>query len=142
MKIKIELIMLKVLPFCFCCFVGLEMNATSNRNKKIDLRFGSYSRDCRGFGICLIFDPFGPDPATNSLLSASAGKIKIEIPFSKVKENPDLFEGDYFIMEEPYEIPLSICKQIGMEFSIVLPKGKHKLNQGAETMIIEFHIQE
>ncbi len=134
--------MLKVLLFCFCCFVSSEMNATSNRNKKIDLRFGSYSRDCRGFGICLIFDPFGPDPSTNSVISTEGGIVKIEIPLSKAKENPDLFKGDYFIMEEAYEIPFSICKKIGLEYSVVLPKGQHKLSQGTETMIIDFHIQE
>ncbi|TAH42795.1 MAG: hypothetical protein EYC69_04290 [Bacteroidetes bacterium] len=141
MKNSIGLIVLKVLLFCFCSFVCTEMDARSSRSKKVDLKFGAFSRDCRGFGICLIYDPFGPDPATNSVLSSDGDIIKIEIPFLRVKENPGLFEGGYFIMEEPYEIPLSICKSIGLEFSVVLPKGKHKISQGSERLIIEFDTQ-
>ena len=141
MKRSVELNMIKALLFCFFLSIFTQAEAGLGRKTKIDIKFGIGGRNCKGFGICLIYDPIGSDPLTFSLLESEKDLIKIEIPYARVKQNPGLFEGDYFIMEAPYEIPLDICKKIGLELPVVLTQGKHKIYQGTEGVIIEFETE-
>ena len=108
----------------------------------VDLKFGTNGHNCRGFGICLIYDPAGPDPVLFSQILLEGDVLTLEIPFSKTKENPELFEGDYFRMEEAYELPADICKKLGLDYSPSLPQGEHKMYQTFEGITIQFKLKE
>ena len=112
MKRSAGFAIIKTLLFCFFLNICTHAEAGLGRKTKIDIKFGTDGRNCKSFGICIIYYPIGSDPRALLFIVFEKDLIKIEIPYERMKKDPGLFEGDYFIMEAPYEIPLDICKKI------------------------------
>lgn len=135
-----------VVVFIFILFVAaalLSMSsiAKTTRNLKIDLKFGLKMDRCQGFGVCLIYIPGDGFSAEYSQLSFVDGTVYIEVPFLKAKELESGFDTDTFIMDEEYQIPAEVVRELGLDIDLILPKGKHQIKQTGEGYRIEFKVR-
>ncbi len=140
MKKITQYLLLRNLLLLGFLFVLSSSEASGLKQMKLDFKLGQVGRECHGYGICLIYDPEEGFPGEFTIMSIENNFIVLEIPLSKVKENSEAFNGEYFLMDEAYTIPLKISNELGFDYELTLSKGKHKLIESIYGYRIEFSI--
>jgi hypothetical protein len=130
----------RIYLFVFLFSVGYP-SAFAYQKIKVDLKFGVKEHRCRGFGICLIFNPDPGPSGQYSSLSIQNDKLMLEIPLEKTKENPDAFQTDYFIMDGEYLLSEKISRQLGYDLPLIIYKGKYPMKRNADSFQLEFQIE-
>ncbi len=130
-----------IFAFIILIGIGIDSNAAGWNHLKIELKFGVKGHSCSGSGICLIYIPEDRFPGEYTTIAIEKNLLFIDVPFSIAKGKEGIFNGELFIMEEEYSLPTEVCKELGIDYQLRIPSGKHQIRRMAEGYRIEISIQ-
>jgi len=102
---------------------------------EVEVVFGTPSRNCEGSGICMVTErfPIGytvPCPHTRAIIycDTESRELVFRFPRRHVTEQIErrFFAGSFFVVEEPFPIPLRLRRKWGIEGKCV-PQGRYPL---------------
>ncbi len=141
---------LKILLLACIAFSGLNSPKVFGQNRiKIHTEFGN-TRDCRGFGFCIVIRIPMPDQKNNGLTQSlddksfngtvmlgSSGELEFEID----KETGITAEGykkylssGLFIFEEDFQMPKDVLEKIGYKDEFIIRSGKYEIKDEREVI--------
>jgi len=118
----------------------LSSDSFARGKRFVGVKYGVEKYNCLGFGLCLIFEQKFGEAGEFSSMNLEGDILLLEIPYAKAAEQPDAFAGKSFLMSEPYEIPMELCRDLGTENRIVLAKGEHPMIRKDHGYEISFKI--
>ena len=125
-------------------FIALQLSTTasaaSNKRIKLDLKFGVKENRCHGFGICLIYDPGVRFEGEYSALSLEDELLFLKSRSVNQKKILRHSKDQLFLWKRIIVLPVEISRQLGYEYELVIPKGKHRLIKSSDSYRIEFKL--
>lgn len=142
---KLKTIVLPLLMFI--TIFGSMLETASAQEKKIRLdihivfELGRKSRDCKGFGICIMIESAELSGTINARLIPKGGILQLKVPMEVAEKSPDQYNNDVFIMEEDFEIPKDIVASLGAEQYTVIPRGKYPIENKEKFLLINIPLK-
>ncbi|MCC7233171.1 MAG: hypothetical protein IT242_09525 [Bacteroidia bacterium] len=123
---------------------GLSVKAHTEENAKIKIVmkiiWGRHSDGCRHFGICSVSIEFVDFGSARMVLSKDGKTLITEADLSSIKGKEELFEGNYFIMDEDFRLPDDVQKALGSVKPIIIRQGNYRLERSREGYTIYFEL--
>jgi len=107
---------------------------------KIRVEFGRMSKDCKGFGLCIVVEDKQLEVNARMGYSQKENILQIEFPEAMVKDNPDQFEGEVFRMDEDFEMSAELSEVLGSSDRIIIPKGKYQGEWIKDSFVINVNL--
>ncbi len=102
-----------------------------------DVSFGRRSRDCRGFGICVVMGPITIVlNERKAILTSIREKLCLRVPFILASDYPEQFDQEEFIMEEDFIFPEEFTKMAGLDAPLEIKKGNYLMERNSEGYLI------
>lgn len=95
----------------------------------IEFEFGRKSKNCGGFGICILRINISPELGAEIIqaLLLPGGVLKVAMPPKFYKDHASAFQNGYLVVEEDYVIDRETTKAIGLKDNYTIKTGKYKV---------------
>jgi hypothetical protein len=125
-----------------CLISFLTISASAGPIITIQFEIGRVSKGCHGLGICKITKArinWNENSTPNIVIppdvvygnaSVEKGKLNLSLPKNGMTKETaaDYFGGEFFIIEEDFELPKEICDALSIP-SYTIIKGKYKISK-------------
>lgn len=115
---------------------------------RAEVVFGTPSKNCSGNGICLL-SKYRPErplrlqcPSVRGSIRANPSHRVVMLQFDTAQLPASVADrhlsGSHFVVEEPFSIPISILKSVGVSGRIAIAPGLYKLYHLKKSVVIKF----
>ena len=123
---------------------SMTMPLSQTHEVKMEVVFGTPSQNCIGSGVCMLMNRAPQNkqlscPHAPAWLSYQQGRLTFRFLKEAVTRQDCIarFESPWFLVEEPFEIPRTTARRLGMTTSWVAP-GLYAVVETAKEWFLAF----